>query len=138
MEQIAGRFAHSTPRRAQLWSSFNAFIDAELMPWAAGLELVIGGSFLSDKALPDDIDATLRVPLTVPRGVLLRAVTALGNTASHERIRSGYRVDFYVTLVGFGNDFGKFFQYVGEKTAAEMNLHKRDLRGVAIVRLPST
>lgn len=138
IEQLEASFARSTQRRAQLWNSFKTFIATELMPWADGMDLVIGGSFLSDKAQPDDIDATLRVPLSAPHGVLSRAVTTFGGLAAHARIYGQYRVDFYVTIVGLGNDFGVFFQYVGEKTAAQMNLYKSDLRGVAIVRLQST
>jgi hypothetical protein len=97
---------------------------------------VLGGSYLSAKAVPDDIDATLRVPLTAGPNMIYHAINTWGTKQANGRIWHQYRVDFYVTIVGYGNDFSAFFQYVGEKTAALLNLQSKELRGVAVVKLP--
>lgn len=135
LQDIAARFARSTTRRQALWDQFTLFVNRELLPWASGMSLVVGGSFLSDKAEPDDIDATLRIPLTHV-GSNVAAITTVGSESGMARIFLAYRVHFFVTFLGFGNDFGAFFQYVGEKTAALRNLQEKDLRGVCIVTLP--
>lgn len=135
LDAVRERFANSSPRRAELWQKFMTFINNELSPWASGFELAIGGSYLSDKDAPDDIDATLLVP--PPKvNAIHRNILDVGSALSRERLRGLYCVDFYVTLVGYGNDFSAFFEYVGEKNAAQRNLREKDPRGIVIVRLP--
>lgn len=120
------------PRRAWLAGNLRRFIEAELTPWAAGLILDAGGSYFSDKPEPDDIEATLRVPIDRVASLAER-LAAVGDKEAYLRIKRDYRLDFYVTIEGLGNDFSAFFQYVGPKTAAVKHLKPRDLRG--IVRL---
>lgn len=119
-------------RRRWLADGLRRFVERELTPWAKGLVLDVGGSYFSDKAAPDDIEATLRVPLGRAAELAAR-LCAIGDTAGHLRIWREYRLDFYVTIEGLGNDFSAFFQYVGPKAAAIKHLMPRDPRG--IVRL---
>lgn len=116
-------------RRNVLSGGLLRFIRQELAPWAGGLALDLGGSYFSDKPEPDDIEATLRVPLA--RLIQHHApVCAIGDMDAHHRILQAYGVDFYVTIEELGNDFSSFFQYVGPKAAALKNLLPRDLRGI--------
>jgi hypothetical protein len=113
--------------REKLYRTAKSFFDNELPPSAAGLDLIVGGSFLSDKGAPDDIEATLYVPAQLE----FQSVLGFGTEQAHNRIKQEYRVDFYITLLVPGcNDLGLFFQYVGPKTAAAKGLREKDLRGV--------
>ncbi|MCX7825642.1 MAG: hypothetical protein N2689_08785, partial [Verrucomicrobiae bacterium] len=49
--------------RQRLADGLGRFIARELLPWASGLTLDVGGSYFSDKSQPEDIEATLRVGL---------------------------------------------------------------------------
>lgn len=119
------------PHRERLYRDIRRFFDQELPPRAAELKLILGGSFFSDKSLPDDVEATLYTPVHPDFLDLL----ALGTRNEHDRIRASYRLDFYLTPLVIGyHDFGDFFQYVGPKTAAAKGLHEKDKRGVIQVK----
>lgn len=91
--------------------------------------LVLGGSFFSDKALPDDIEATLVFPPWTPSALCWE--WAKLQPKLHLHLKSTYKLDFYPSLPGAGhNDFSNFFQYVGPKTAEAKNLLEKDRRGV--------
>jgi hypothetical protein len=136
LEDVRIRFGTSTSHRKRIWESFSRFLQQELMPRARGLDLVLGGSYLSAKEAPGDIDATIVVPLAFGPDAIYSVIIALGTRQARERIWEHYRVDFYVTIPECGNDLSAFFQYVGEKTAAMLNLQSKELRGVAVIELP--
>jgi hypothetical protein len=118
------------PHREQLLLSMRTWISLELQHVAAGLELVIGGSYLTTKPQPGDIDCTVLVPLAEAsaRGPALQLLSQDG---SKGRIWQQYRVEAYPTLQVPGlNDFSVFFQYVGDKSALLHQCAAKDLRGV--------
>lgn len=124
-------FAFNPHRELQL-DRLQTFVRAELLPVARGLELVVGGSFLSDKAVPGDVDCTIAMPVasTSRRGPLM-LLAADGDKA---RIYRQYGVEFYLSFTSPGcNDFRAYFQYVGEKTALARGLNPKDLRGTVKV-----
>ncbi|WP_438873554.1 DUF6932 family protein [Streptococcus pneumoniae] len=106
------------------------------MPWASGLTLYVGGSLLSDKPCPGDIDCALVVPLERCSGVAA-SLMALGTSDTHTHLKNRYQVDFYIQIqiAGLGNDFSAFFQYIGEKTAAIKHLQQSDRRGIVRMTL---
>lgn len=125
-------FAFNEHREAQL-GRLQDFVRDELLPVARGLELVLGGSFLSDKPLPGDIDCTIAVPMASAL-TRRRQLLHLGGDGDKGRIYRQYGVEFYVSLVEKGaNDFRAYFQYVGDKTAAARGLSAKDLRGTVKV-----
>lgn len=124
-------FAFNAHRERQL-ARLHGFIRDELAPAARGLEFLVGGSFLSDKPAPGDIDCTVAVPVAgaARRGELL----VLAADGDKGRIYRQYGVEFYVTLVEKGrNDLRAYFQYVGDKTALARGLRAKDLRGTVKV-----
>ena len=124
-------FAFNAHREAQL-ERLQEFLRSELVPVARGLEFVIGGSYVSDKAAPSDIDCTVALPASAAgrRGPLI----ALAPHGDKARIYKQYGVEFYLSLTQKGaNDFRLFFQYVGEKTALQRGLSPKDLRGTVKV-----
>lgn len=60
--ELALHFA-TNGHRVRLMQQLQRFIAVELAPVAKGLELYLGGSYLSDKAAPSDIDCTLVMPI---------------------------------------------------------------------------
>lgn len=108
--------------------SFNALKPLHPSP------LYLAGSTFSDKDLPPDIEATIRIdPTNLTADQALLALQLQLQT-THDDIKKMTKVDFYVTLSVLGApDFSQFFQYVGEKTALIKGLHEKDKRGVVEV-----
>lgn len=128
-QEIEHFFLHS-PYRAALYSSVRGFIDGPLKTAAPGLRLFLGGSFFSDKPQPDDIEATVYLPAAPPD----RFMAVMGLFALHEQYKLSNRVDFFPSIqMPKQNDFVKFFQYVGPKTASAKGLDERAGRGVVEV-----
>jgi hypothetical protein len=124
-------FAFNAHRERQL-ERLKDFVRDELAPVARGLEFVVGGSYLSDKAVPGDIDCTVAMPVSAAAkrtGLMLLA--ADGDKA---RIYGQYGVEFYLSIIQRGrNDLRAYFQYVGEKTTLARGLSPKDLRGTVKV-----
>lgn len=123
-----------TARRAELIKLFRKMISTELLPHGAGLYVDIDGSFVTDKPNPDDIDATVRVPISLLTSAS-PIMQNLGDNAGHARVKNMYLVDFYFSLEGLGNDFSSFFQYVGDKTGALKQLPSTELKGILRIQL---
>lgn len=129
IERVFATSAH----RAKLLHSAKAFIcrPGEFWQAADGLDLWIGGSFVTDKPTPSDIECTVALTkVSVPlRGQLLALALC-----RREDIKRDYGVDLVPTLEIAGhNDLRDFFQYVGPKTAAEKGLKVKDKRGIVQV-----
>lgn len=115
--------------RSDLYHQVRIFLDGELKQKAFGLQLVLGGSFFSDKEHPADIEATVYLPS--PMVIAHVELMALSSRSENSRIKSSFRADFYVSLMVAGcMNLGEFFQYVGPKTAHDKGLHEKDARGV--------
>lgn len=90
-------------------------------------QLVLGGSFFSDKTNPADIEATVMLQDDHPPALKGDFTTMFFQY--HEVWHRENLVDFYPTLPG-QNNFASFFQYVGVKTASAKGLDPKDRRGV--------
>jgi hypothetical protein len=131
-EEVEDHFAVNEHRQLLL-ARLLAFVGDELQYVAAGLELVIGGSYLTSKPVPGDIDCTVLIPIAelAARGPALQLLVVDGGKG---RIYKDYKVEAYPTLQAPGaNDFSVFFQYVGEKSAVLHKCAATDLRGVVKV-----
>jgi hypothetical protein len=129
--EVEKHFATS-PRRQVLLEKARLFVRTELGMVGAGLELFVGGSFLSDKAAPGDIDCTIAIALEdLPSRNPLLTLCAQG---AKGRIYSDYEVELYPTiLLPKATDFRTLYQQVGTKTAVEKGLSPTDLRGIVRV-----
>jgi hypothetical protein len=123
--------------RAHLLSEFHRFLGDHLIGLAAGLDLYICGSFLSDKAMPGDIDCTIEIPLAaVAQRAAFMHLLNDGRTSTQKGwIWDQYRVDIWPTITGVpgASNFIAFFQYVGLKSATMKNLNQTDKRGIVKV-----
>lgn len=130
--EVALHFA-TNAHRVKLMQQMQRFIAAELAPVAKGLELYLGGSYLSDKAAPSDIDCTLVMPIVQAADRM--PLINLSADGAKGRIYQQYGVEFYLTFQGLGRaDFTGFFAYVGEKTAQTKHIDAKDLRGIIKVQ----
>lgn len=131
LADIEDRFA-TNAHRLKLLRGLQQFIQAELAQAAQGLALYIGGSYLSDKPDPGDIDCT--IVMTMDSLYLRPGLLRLCADGNKGRIYGQYAVEFYPSIDdGTSNDFRHFFAYVGDKTAAAKNLDSKDLRGIVKV-----
>jgi hypothetical protein len=93
-------------------------------------DLIVNGSFVTDKLNPGDVELCLDVSRA---SVKVQANALLFHVQNHAKLdRMG--VDWYPNLPesedGLQRDFTRYFQYVGEKSAAMKRLDPRDLKGI--------
>ena len=112
--------------RLMLVEKFEKFLNDIVRPIAPGWPLVIDGSFVTDKELPNDIDFALDLTDCSDPVVLGGAFFAILRGNSQNKVT--YSVDWYVNFPG-ANDFQDFFGYVGQKTGAIKKLDCRERKG---------
>lgn len=131
--EIQAYFATSAYRRA-LFDDFLRFISNEI--GISHAPIYIAGSYLSDKELPNDIEITISVTLEFVQTYPIEGQKLLKLQMDHDRLKSEYRMDFYISFDLPGhNDFRLFFQYVGDKTANAKGIDAKDKRGIIRVIL---
>lgn len=127
-KELAEHFAIN-PARVHLLGKAMDFVRNRLTPLAGGLRLIIGGSYLSDKEQPNDVEMVVMIPLCELK-YRTDVIDMFGRYGAHGLIHQQYDVDFYINLEGIGgNNLALFFEYVGDKTAAAKGLDAKDKRG---------
>ncbi len=116
-----------TDRRALLFQNLTRFVEAEWAPLDSGCPLLIDGSFARNKPHPDDIDVVM--DLADARHAN-GAMGAMAIWLRHEEIKKAYNLDVWPRHPTFPKDLGAFFQYLGEKAAAELRLPVRHPKGI--------
>jgi hypothetical protein len=93
--------------------------------------IIVDGSFVTDKALPNDIDA----------------VAMIGNLTEfnqrqwvrawepqHSALKTNHSVDLYPTVAGVGNNFAAFFQYIRPEEALARGAPLGLIKGLLRIR----
>jgi hypothetical protein len=124
LDEAKDMFAHNDARSI-IWDNFCAVL---LEMAAAGLEgtLFLDGSYVTDKAIPGDIEVAFDVRNESDQK---QGLALLFFHTQHNRLKSTIKVDWYPVLPG-NNDFVSFFEYIGDKTAAQKKLHAKELKGI--------
>ena len=117
------RFAFNDTRLA-IWDNLTIAIE-KMQAFALTGTLHLDGSYVTDKAIPGDVDLILDVRNEAQNQQGLAVLFFINN---HERLKLD-NVDWWPTLPA-QNDFVSFFQYVGQKTAASKQLQPTDLKGI--------
>ena len=125
--EVAAFFCANDARQI-VWQAFQGFLQ-----WAAAkpgpADLLIDGSFVTDKAVPSDIDVAVDVTNCPANG---QGEWLLAFHQEHAQIKQQFRTDFYPFSNLWGNNFGAFFQYVRMDEAlargAPSDAHKGILR----------
>jgi hypothetical protein len=113
-------------RRIKLFGQLNRFIQNEL-PHIPGATIYVDGSFVRSKPDPDDVDLILDLSL----GSQTQAESNFFKTcAARERWKSSYHVDVYPYHPDLPKNLVSYFQYVGIKAAAELNIPSQHPKGI--------
>ena len=103
----------------------------QFLEWTSHLprpvSLLIDGSFVSNKALPNDIDLVVDITGCMP-AAQAQWVEAWNGGFAHAK--AAYNVDFYPFVVGAGNDFSAFFQYVRIEDALRRGISPATRKGL--------
>lgn len=89
--------------------------------------LIVDGSFVTDKALPSDVDAVAMIGNLTERNQRewIRAWQPL-----HRELKEQYRVDLYPTVEDRGNNFSAYFQYLRPEEALDRGAPLGVLKGL--------
>ncbi|MGH9841429.1 MAG: DUF6932 family protein [Blastocatellia bacterium] len=124
LEEIGERFGsfQTTDRRVRLFEKLRDLVDEERKAGAA-IELIVDGSFTTDKANPDDIDLVIVLPEHYNPG--LKFPPLVYNAISKRMIRRRYPFDVFVERE-FSSDYYGWIDLF--KKVKESNLRKGMLR----------
>ena len=134
LAQLQERFAIN-PSRILLWDRLRDFLS-----WAVSTEhfsaAYLDGGFITDKALPEDIDVILqtKAPYGAAAFQAMEPFFALGV----ETIYQKYSVHLPFWCEGFPggmSDFRRFFQYLRPQEAAPLGLKEDARKGIVWIEL---
>lgn len=121
----------SNERRIEIWAGLQGFVDwAEALPPPTAI--LIDGSYVTDKPLPGDVDVIVDISGCMEADQL-RWFEAWND--HHEHVKDAYLVDFYPFVVGQGNDFSAFFQYVRIEEALRRGISPNIRKGILRVEV---
>jgi len=117
-----------TGRRAMLLDSLDRLIVEWWRPMGLTAELLIDGSFVRRKPLPEDIDVVFRLDKSTSFQDV--AVFALRCHVERQRLKMVYHADVWPSHPLVPNDLVAFFQYAGDKASAELRIDSRYPKGI--------
>ena len=107
VDEVRGSFCENQARQ-DVWFAFERFLTwIETMP--GPVSILIDGSFVTDKAMPSDVDVVVDITSCSRDD---QDVWIVAFHREHAQIKMEYRTDFYPLIVGQGSDFTAFFQYI--------------------------
>ncbi len=112
--------------RQNLFSGLMRFLDVEWRPHDISAPILIDGSFVRGKLSPEDIDVVFDMTNHSHSSIII----ALGLWFRHDELKSLYNVDVWMRHPNLPNDLFHFFQYIGDKAAAELGLDPKHPKGV--------
>jgi hypothetical protein len=129
--QEAQQLLSSNDHRAKIWTGFQGFLN-----WAGQFPnlgaIYIDGSYVTDKPLPNDVDVVLDITTCVDAE---QALWVQAWSDHHVYVKQQFMVDFYTFVVGEGNDFSAFFQYVRVEEALQRGISPATRKGILRVGL---
>ena len=93
--------------------------------------LIVDGSFVTDKERPGDIDAVAMISNLTERN---QREWVRAWQPRHQQLKAEFRVDLYPTVIGTGNNFSAYFQYLRPEEALTRGAPLGLLKG--ILRIP--
>lgn len=118
-------FCHNDCRR-EIWEGFSRFL-ARLEELPQPSEILLDGSFVTDKVSPRDVDVVVDITNCNDNE---RSAWFEAFRISHQEIHEDDHVDFYPVVVGEGNDFSAFFQYVRARDALDRGCDPSVRKGI--------
>lgn len=113
--------------RQKLFAGLTDFIAREWNPLGISCPIIIDGSFVRSKPIPDDIDVLVDLS-----GIDSVKSLALGLALRFHSIehKAAYKVDVWAQYPDRPDDILIYFQYIGDKSAAELRLDSKHPKGV--------
>jgi hypothetical protein len=124
--QEAEQFLCSNEHRQEIWNGLQAFLEW-IDPLPAPAAILIDGSYVTDKALPSDVDVVVDIT-----GCSIEDFRrwAIAHGTAHAIVKEQFRVDFYPYAIGVGNDFSTYFQYVRIDDALRRGIEPETRKGI--------
>ncbi len=130
LPEIEARYCWNEQRR-MLWSDLQRFLSQEWRPLALDCPLLVDGSFVRGKPIPDDIDVVADLSSLDLTAALTLAIAWQQRRGEFKAL---YNVDAWTRHSDFPIDLGAFFQYIGDKAAAELRLPMKHPKGILRIR----
>lgn len=122
----AAHFLCTNEHRAAIWRGLKDFVAwISHLPQPAGI--LVDGSFVTDKPLPNDVDVIIDISNCVQDGY--HSWTDFW-TQGRVHAKENFRVDFYPVVAGQGHDFSTFFQYVRIDEALQRGVPPETRKGI--------
>lgn len=126
LDEIEQRFCWN-PHRERLFGGLRAFLGVEWVKLAVKCPIYVDGSFVRAKELPSDIDVVMDLTdIDDPRVVGMALLFGL----QREAMRQAYNLDIWARHPVLPRDLVTFFQYIGTKAEAELNLPAKHPKGI--------
>lgn len=126
LTQVRAAFCWNAHRH-DLLDSVERFLKIEWGPLGMVCPIFLDGSFVRSKAMPGDVDIVIDlsgVDQTKALGTMLLVRQQHGN------FKKAYHCDVWTKHPLLPKDLLLYFQYVGEKAAAELNISSKTPKGV--------
>lgn len=118
-------------QRGELLGRLRDFLNQVWAPLGIQAPLWIDGSFTRKKEIPEDIDVVADVTHLDAQA----AAPVIFLWFERERLKTEYKVDFWVKHPMFPNDLTQFFCYAGTKAAAELGIDSKQRKGILRINL---
>jgi len=129
IEEIEQRLGFNNHRAALVEGLGQTLAWLETMPPIQSL--IVDGSFVTDKERPSDIDAVAMITNLTERN---QREWVRAWQPQHPWLKAEHRVDLYPTVLGTGNNFAAYFQYIRPEEALDRGAPLGLLKG--ILRIP--
>lgn len=129
LDEVRDRFCWNDHRR-MLWTGLIEFLRDVYDIEQLGVPVWVDGSFTRSKELPSDIDIVLDCTRSTD-AVLGKVIAVFLNRVEMKR---RYHVDVWPRHPKIANDLSQYFQYVGEKAAAELTIDPKHPKGIVKVQ----
>jgi len=125
LKEVQDAFCQNAHRQ-NLFDGLMNFLTAEWYPHGIAAPILIDGSFVRENSTPGDIDLVLEMDGHSNPSIAI----ALGLWLRNKELKLLYKVDVWVRHPRIPNDLGSFFQYIGDKAAAELRLEPKHPKGI--------
>ncbi len=112
--------------RQNLFDGLMNFLNTEWYPHGIAAPILIDGSFVRGKPSPEDVDVVFDMTGHNNQSIAI----ALGLLFRHDELKLLYNVDVQLRHPRIPNDLVSFFQYIGDKAAAELRLNPKHPKGI--------
>ncbi len=134
LEEISARFLWTTHRQV-LFGGLRKFLETELATLMPAFRLYVDGSFVRNKPLPDDVDVVIELDGSVSDSEAILLAYHL-QVVERLRFKAAYNLDVWVKHSALKNDLVAFFQYAGDKAAAELHVPCHHRKGLLRIETP--